>query len=738
MQYIMFILGIVLTFLVIVISRKKFFNQKYNKYIVAATSSILLALFLEIFTFNFVCFETNNGIKFSGVFDTNTRIVEFENGNEVNANPSEIMKLNVVDQGETLTYETEIEINSELKDLDISVDSKANKIPYELYYKDEAIHSAYNKVDIDESVLVKGIPSLGHIKPHFAGKTSSIKLVFTADANEPISKIHVKVNEPAGFDFNVARFLGVFLITFLIYLFALTKDCVTIKKPIFMGLILLQLLFMIFLSAATNAKFDETGKFTGVDYHSDGSLDPYQELTLALAQGKVDLNGIDENTKQSEQQGIEELQKLENTYEWGQRSGISYKWDRAFYNGKYYCYFGIVPALFVYLPMYLLTGTLVNTRMFTLLLVMLSALLMIKLVMTIAKRRKKPINMWILLGTGISFVNASMVLYCINGSKFYEIATVSALVCALAGIDCILNAFVDKGIKKKLLMLGAVFMALSVGCRPNYILVSFIIAPIVLNGFAKNGGYSRTSNLKDRCISYVKAIFHKNNVKAILAFIIPYIIIGLGLMYYNYIRFDSITEFGAKYQLTVYDTSYYHMTDLGKLPIAIAQDILMLPHISSVFPYVNPVSEASNYVGYFYDIAYLGILSSPIMWLIFMVPWSLKRGVKEMKNKGFVIASLVVGLIMCFITTAMGGSSLRYSVDFAWMFFIPVIYVIFDIYTKLKAKDMEKYAFIGLGALMIATIIVNALVCISPGWSSIKDNTPEIFYRLEEMVVFWK
>lgn len=738
MQYVMFILGIVLAFMVAGISRKKFFDRKYNKYIVAVAASILIALFLEIFTFNFISFETNQGIKFSGVFDTNTKEVGFEKGDGINANPSDIMKLNVYNQGQAFMYETEIEMNSELKDLDISVDSKANKISYELYYMDEATQSDYKKIDVSESVIVKGISSTGHIKPHFAGKTSSIKLIFHSDAEEPISKIYVKVNEPIGFDFNMVRVLVVFLISLLIYIFAFTKNCVTIKKPIFIGVILLQLLFMVFLSAATNATFDETGKFTGVEYDSHGKLDPYQELTVALAQGKVDLNGLDQNSKQLEQQGIEELQKLENTYEWGQRDGIFYKWDRAFYNGKYYCYFGIVPVLFAYLPVYLLTGTFVNTKIFALLLVMLSALLMVKLVMSIAKRRKTPINMWILLGTSISFVNASMVLYCINGSKFYEIATVSALVCALAGIDCVINSFVEKGIKKKLLMLGAVFMALSVGCRPNYILVSFIIAPIVLNGFAKNGGYSKTVKIKDRCSSYVKAIFHKNNVKGILAFIIPYIIIGLGLMFYNYIRFDSITEFGAKYQLTVYDTSYYHMTDLGKLPVAIARGILMLPHISSVFPYVNPVSEASNYVGYFYDIVYLGILASPIMWLLFMLPWSLKRGVKEMKNKGFVVASLIAGLIMCFISTAMGGSMLRYSVDFAWMFFIPVIYVVFDIYTKSKAKDMEKYALIGLGVLVIATIVINMLVCISPGWSTIKDDTPEIFYRLEEMVVFWK
>ena len=32
------------------------------------------------------------------------------------------------------------------------------------------------------------------------------------------------------------------------------------------------------------------------------------------------------------------------------REGVVYRWDTAFYQGKYYCYFGIVPVLLFYLP----------------------------------------------------------------------------------------------------------------------------------------------------------------------------------------------------------------------------------------------------------------------------------------------------------------------------------------------------------------------------------------------------
>lgn len=736
MQYIMFLLGIALAVFIIRMSKKNHLFQKYNKYVVTALVSALVAISLEVFTFNFACFEGNHGLQFAVGYDTATQNQIFENNNGVTKSPTDIMTVNVSHHNREYTYEAVIKVNAELKNLDLTVDCQQNAVPYEVYYKDDAFHKDYNKIKIENLMLVKGIPSTGHIKTHFAGKTDSVKVIFKVKDIYPISNINVQINHPAGFDFNFARFLIVFLVVLLAYIFYFTRKSTAMKKPVFIGVLGLQAVFILFLSIASNAVFDTNGKYKGEALYQ--SVDPYQELTLALAKGKVDLNEVNTDSLEAERQGIEALQKLENPYEWNQRNEIYYKWDRAFYNGKYYCYFGIVPVLFVYLPIYLLTGRLVNTKIFVLFLVMLTAALMAKLVMTIAQKWKKQINMWVVLGTIVSFINASMILYCINGSKFYELATISALLCAIAGIDCILNAFTNRGIKKKILTVGAFFMALSVGCRPNYILTSFMIAPIVLNAFAKNGGYKRVDGIKSRFTAYVRGIFHKKNIKAIVSFILPYVVIGIGLMYYNYIRFGSITEFGAKYQLTVYDTSYYHMTDLGKIPIALVRGILMLPTMSSVFPYMNAVQESSNYAGYFYDMTYLGILSSPIMWLLCMIPWSIKRGVKQIAHKGFVIASTVIAFVMCYLTTVMGGTSLRYSVDFAWIFFIPVIYVIFAIYSRARERGLEKYAVAGLGILMILTIVVNALVCISPTWSSMSEDVPEIFYRIEEMVVFWK
>ena len=150
--------------------------------------------------------------------------------------------------------------------------------------------------------------------------------------------------------------------------------------------------------------------------------------------------------------------------------------------------------------------------------------------------------------------------------------------------------------------------------------------------------------------------------------------------------------------------------------------------------YKRQVKESANYVGYFYDISYLGILASPVMWLIFLLPWALKRDIKKIGHRGFVIVATTVAVVMCYMTTVMGGTSLRYSVDFAWIFFVPVIYVIFTIYSRARERKLGRYAMIGLGMFMAATIIITTLVSISPSWSTPVSYTHLDVYKRQDFL----
>ena len=54
----------------------------------------------------------------------------------------------------------------------------------------------------------------------------------------------------------------------------------------------------------------------------------------------------------------DQLLQLTNPYDPNERkaSGVSYHWDHAYYKGKYYMYFGIVPVFLSFLPYRVITG----------------------------------------------------------------------------------------------------------------------------------------------------------------------------------------------------------------------------------------------------------------------------------------------------------------------------------------------------------------------------------------------
>ena len=100
--------------------------------------------------------------------------------------------------------------------------------------------------------------------------------------------------------------------------------------------------------------------------------------------------------------------------------------------------------------------------------------------------------------------------------------------------------------------------------------------------------------------------------------------------------------------------------------------------------------------------------------------------------------NILIGLLACWVTTSQGGASLRYSADFAWMLCIPVIYVMFDLYDSAKNKGILKYMFNILLVVVVATVLVNSFMAISPDWSDMIEEKPKWYYLIQQMIVFWR
>lgn len=151
---------------------------------------------------------------------------------------------------------------------------------------------------------------------------------------------------------------------------------------------------------------------SGTDLYSDN-------LVKALSKGEVQISGTPDNTK---------LEELKDPYDTIERAslgrGTDYVWDAAYYNQKYYVYFGILPAILIMVPYYLITKKILLSSVATLIFSLLSIPVLVVLVKKIFQKyfKKLPFKYMALssfimiFGTTLIFVNVA--------PRFYELVTV--------------------------------------------------------------------------------------------------------------------------------------------------------------------------------------------------------------------------------------------------------------------------------------------------------------------------
>ena len=189
----------------------------------------------------------------------------------------------------------------------------------------------------------------------------------------------------------------------------------------------------------------------------------------------------------------------------------------------------------------------------------------------------------------------------------------------------------------------------------------------------------------------------KDYIEYFILLLIPYLVIGISLMYYNYIRFDSVFDFGSNYNLTTYGNLTSRGFDIFRIPFGICQYLFNPINFKNVFPFIEIVPKATNYMGItISEPMYGGLFFTT---LIFSVCLFLPKFKKIINNK--IIYStcwlmVISGFILVILDLEMGGILPRYSSDFTWLFSFTTIIILLAIENKgFKYKDIfHKIIFI--------------------------------------------
>lgn len=422
------------------------------------------------------------------------------------------------------------------------------------------------------------------------------------------------------------------------------------------------------------------------------------------------------------------LAKMKNPYDsvarftLSQKTGESYVTDYAYFHGKYYSYFGVLPALLFFVPHYLITGNDMPTWIPVLFCVCLLTIVCFWFVYTVAKKYFKNISFgaFILLSL-VMFLASSQITYTLVSADVYVMPIVLALLLDLTGITCWLHASDNKGnIQKKWLITGSISIALVVGCRPQLAIALLSAFPIFWKEIKEKEFFSKKGLLNTLCV------------------FVPVIIVGLGIMGYNYWRFQNPFDFGATYNLTGFD-----MTHVNKSPIKLflgyfcyfIQPFNVVNHFPFMEIPIQFMKITSDFQGKIINEEFLGsffslnLIAVSVFWL-----FSIKKIMKSQKTYAIAVSFLFAALIIVSVDILMVGITQRYLCDFGMFIMISDIIFLLTVLDLTYQKIYYKYILSIIVPFALLCIMINYLSLLAigtRGYSAIMTHYPHIYYLIK-------
>lgn len=327
---------------------------------------------------------------------------------------------------------------------------------------------------------------------------------------------------------------------------------------------------------------------------------------------------------------------------------VSYHSDNAYYKGRYYMYFGVVPVILLFLPYLLLTGQDLTTYHGTQVFAAFAIIGIFLLFRQLAKKYYPSMSFVMLLSLSTAFATIC-VYFSVGTPALYCTATTSAVCMVVWSFYFFIRAIyltsAEKQWKRVLLAtLGSLFGALSFGCRPTAALANLVLLPFFIEYLRTELAGSQTG----------KKIWKLVGRICIIA--LPYVIVGILLMLYNYFRFENPFEFGQAYQLTSADQSQYGSFFENFSTVRTVNGLLYnfigFTPIIGEFPYV------------YYNSAFVNF---PILLIGFaFVSESVWKKAKEHKMRLFFVTLFLLPVLITVLQIAWApgnGSAERYRMD---------------------------------------------------------------------------
>ena len=529
----------------------------------------------------------------------------------------------------------------------------------------------------------------------------------------------ITVNPEYEFSFNSVRFAALLFAASLIYLLKSKnskqiRDEMTFGQAKILSCAVCCSFAVLFWSFAASG---ETGSF--IEYPLEGEIrfySPYIQQFDAFLKGQLHFDI----------QPSAELIALENPYTPDNRAGIDYLYDRAFFDGKYYSYFGIAPILVFYYPYYLLTGDFPTDSSVMGFFSLITALFLPLAVVEWNKFRKSGMRPWLSCVVAVGAYFASCALLIQRGNAmFYYLASAAAMAFVSAYLFWLVKALGSKKFARAVsMLLAGTSFALGFLSRLNTVLPIAIVTAVFV-------------------ILYLVNAIKEKKIIAFVADMIPLalpVAVAVAFsFYYNFIRFGDILQFGTDYQLTLANASLYDGGVNGIVP-AIFHYFLQPFSVSNEFPYLTfSYLALRDYGKQVYIDSNFGVFALPFMLSLLLSPVLFKSKKISRGGKIMLASSLIALFVTAYLNFCYGGVIFRYTADLAVLAAFTAAAVISEICLILQ-RDYHGYVSRtvkkGVCAITVSTAAVSILAAVMIN-GNLVSFYPGVHTAIRDFFVFW-
>jgi hypothetical protein len=465
-----------------------------------------------------------------------------------------------------------------------------------------------------------------------------------------------------------------------------------------------------------------------LDKWPTGGHNYYWKLAQAFQQGQTYLL----------QEPNPQLAALENPYDHHQREGIEYLWDTTYYDGKYFLYWGPVPAVIAAIVSSV-TGAAVPDAYLVFSFVFGTALFSVLLLREICKKFNLP--RWAFWGGAFALMINVPLIWLLTRPIFYEASISGGQFFSMMGFYFLFLGFRNDNPRTGWIAASALSFGLAGATRINLLPSVILLAALILWRIY-------TFNQKKLSLS----------LPAFAATLVPLALVACGLCWYNYDRFGSIFEFGHRYQLTgpSLTANYEDISSVKYILPNTYTYIFRSPALGGEFPFFTVPWIKEKMWPSFIHLPEHYYYTEPVAGILLVVPllglaalllgrffWLFINGDMPRTTEPidtdsrlfswFGILLFVYVVIQMFVLLSFVNSAMRYLVDIS-----PALIVLSAMFAGyyVRTWDQNPYLVKIVASLWVLAASLTVLAGFLIGFTGDKNNflnqNPALYYRLVE------